>query len=55
MRLFGEVENAGTFLAHSFVFCDGERSKAAEDNASSNGDITGFPFEGVPTGFISGD
>ncbi len=55
IKLFGELEKAGTFLAHSFVFCEGERSRV--DKASSSGDVTptGFPFEGGPTGFIFGD
>jgi hypothetical protein len=51
----GELEKAGILFAHSFVFCEEDRSSAAEDKASSTGEVMRFPFEGEPTGFISGD
>lgn len=44
MRLLGDPENAGTFFAHSLVLCDADGAKAAEDKASSRGDVTGFPL-----------
>ena len=61
IRLLGELEYDGTFLAHSLVFCEADWAMAVDDRASNNGDVTGFPFPfplplGVePTGFISGD
>jgi len=55
IKLEGELENAGRVFAHSLVFWEELRSNAAEDKASSTGEVMGFPFEGEPTGFISGD
>jgi hypothetical protein len=51
----GELENEGTFFAHSLVFWEEERSNAAEDKASSTGEVMRFPFGGEATGFISSD
>jgi hypothetical protein len=55
IRLEGELENGGIFFAHSFVLWEEDRPNAAEDKASSTGEVMGFPFEGELTGFISGD
>lgn len=53
--MFGEVEYAGTFFAHSFVFCEVDGAKAADDSASRRGDVTGLPFDVEAAGFMSGD
>lgn len=39
MRLFGELENDGMFLAHSVVLCPAAWAKLGDGRASSNGDV----------------
>jgi hypothetical protein len=51
----GDPENAGTFLAQSFVFCAVELLKALDDRASSKGDIVLEEIGNVDTGLTSGD
>jgi hypothetical protein len=53
--LLGDVENAGTFFAHSLVFWEGDGVRDADDNASKRGDVIGFSFGAIAAGFISGD
>jgi len=50
----GELENAGTFLAHSFVFWALEVAvKAFDERASRRGDVIDVPFVLVRGFFIS--
>lgn len=52
MRLPGELENEGMFLAHSVVLCPADWSKLGDDRASSKGDVIPglFVFVAVVTG-----
>lgn len=51
IRLPGEVENAGTLFAHSFVFCVVEVVNAFDDRASRRGDV--IPLLVTSTDFVS--
>lgn len=44
MRLPGELENDGMFLAHSVVLCPIDWPKLGDGRASSNGDVIPGPF-----------
>ena len=55
IRLFGELENAGTFFAHSFVLCATEEPWEVDDSASNIGDATELSFGVDSIDFVSGD
>jgi len=55
MRLPGDSENAGTFLAHSFVFCASAVLNAFEDKVSSRGDVVEEPITPSDASLLSGD